>query len=1359
MFEKHFRKSTDDAIRTVTEDVSVDRVTNWCEHIRTRQVSVSPLGQAMGLPIGPKEVSCSEVEGSYQGMTYQGTAELFIGTHCVGCPYHKLKHPNNIGQAILDSANAEATAEEGDAKKLQKFVVEGINADALLKSDAQSDDEVKTLVGLLADDERKADAAAKLREIARHFPDRISLIVARALTAAFRDPRVGGLAMETVLLLVPHHGNDLLREAAAVARRTAVHVNDVAKIICNALSAGVVTPDAELADELLLQLTPLIEHFEVRRSGIRPDRTAVADAFRRLAELNFEIAAEATGRVLIDESDSYRQEQGAAAVVELLGVDAPHTSVEFVRLLIRGIAVSPGDDETSAALAIALAKCIAASPGPVTDIVFDLLPGLDDSTKVSALTAFLRDESMEGDDHPWVPRLIGKLADEELSQDVRRHLVDHFEHAARRWPDVFSNHFEFLLGTVAQAAQAAEAVRRRLEEPPKTPLEALERESASIVASTSVRDLGKTLAWVSLSKPDDSIAAIDDLLRKTDSGVAGAFKAALLRTLGELGRDAKYLAPRLVPIIHPHLVDPTSHHVRAAALDACEELVRWNRDVLPEDTLLIAASLLGDQYLHPVTSSAVDVFERARVDDPWLASSVARMLYRLYQLHSDDSWYRSSVRSIASALGSLAGQHEFLATPVATILARMSDHKDFYTARDAIQEFRWFARHQVKFQATYADTLINFLERFKLLAGLSGYQYLEGRDEDQFEEFYRLDSDVVRSRAKQLVRFAVESNEERNLLYVATLLVTLGLDEQAADLFDALASVFPDERRNQWRVKKYRGVALNLRAERAVSEGKTGDADELFRQAHELFEQGRPPRRRLPLNLGDVDDEPPFYQEWTELRRHWLDLPDEVDDLEDNAASLAEAVTSLAEHDLEERETVILKMAELLCTAGVRLAQWWKLLRAADPTSGAARDGALACLAEAAEAAEALEGEQGAARIRSILHQAESLTATTGQSGIRNVVAGIRECYLPTPRYSLPVPRDWRRTRRKGAGESQERAASQGQDEVPTMAVASISINGVTPPPVFEAISKRTYDLAVTFRIANVPPQTKELSLQTVSSLRPEHYDFPRGAYALHDDQREVTVQGAMLFPYSQAEGSQPLSVKLLASLVNAEGEATIINMLGRHELSVRVHADVERYRARGPAAPQAIEKLHSGLEQFVPAERDQNRGDELEVVEALVAFMERQLRTPSFKAVVREAVFESALKLDLDIRFEGRDDVYEQVRTGAGRVDCLVLGVPVELKVFAGGDLEAFVQESLPQASQYVVSQSRRAGFLVILDCSERAEPTPLPVNDVQVRQGVTGTGLDETLDGIIAVAVLVVRAQTTVPSQLRTPNGSGEA
>ena len=99
-------------------------------------------------------------------------------------------------------------------------------------------------------------------------------------------------------------------------------------------------------------------------------------------------------------------------------------------------------------------------------------------------------------------------------------------------------------------------------------------------------------------------------------------KAALIETLGEIGKWVEAQATQIVPVVFPHFLDPVSPHVRAASARACRDLTDWNRDLLPEDVLLILASLLHDQWLHPVVCNVIQVFERARVADAALAREI-----------------------------------------------------------------------------------------------------------------------------------------------------------------------------------------------------------------------------------------------------------------------------------------------------------------------------------------------------------------------------------------------------------------------------------------------------------------------------------------------------------------------------------------------------------------------------------------------------------------------------------------------------------------------------------------------------------------------------------------------------------------
>ena len=65
------------------------------------------------------------------------------------------------------------------------------------------------------------------------------------------------------------------------------------------------------------------------------------------------------------------------------------------------------------------------------------------------------------------------------------------------------------------------------------------------------------------------------------------------------------------------------------------------------------------------------------------------------------------------------------------------------------------------------------------------------------------------------------------------------------------------------------------------------------------------------------------------------------------------------------------------------------------------------------------------------------------------------------------------------------------------------------------------------------------------------------------------------------------------------------MELLGQRELRIRVYDDIERFRARGPAARDATRKLETGLDELVPSLRYPNRADELEVAAALANYMD----------------------------------------------------------------------------------------------------------------------------------------------------------
>ena len=702
-----------------------------------------------------------------------------------------------------------------------------------------------------------------------------------------------------------------------------------------------------------------------------------------------------------------------------------------------------------------------------------------------------------------------------------------------------------------------------------------------------------------------------------------------------------------------------------------------------------------------------------------------------------------------SSLTNLARQHELLVPVVAATLRRMCANSYIYTAKDAIREFGWFVHGYPAYQEYFVDSLIDYYARFGLLISLRHAQYMDARpDDDAFETLYELDPAIIHSRVSSLARLARESGSERNIRHIAALFVTLDSNIEAAELFEKLAEALPQERRSDRQRHQSYGLAKALRAEAALAEGHVDDARELLGQALEEVVAGRAPERRLPFGLQKSSETVSFYEEWIEIRRQWLKLPSGAQELEDAANAGVERLNQLGDLSLSEREAQTVAMAlDILC-ATCFLAQWVRRVLAGEPASGAARDAAVAHLAQAARIAAEL-GRQDLTETLAGL--SENVSSLGPSSGIDALLESIRSLSLPFPRYDLPIPREWRP--RRPRPEEDDETGPRREPSQAAVAVAAMRVDGHPPPNVVTAIANRTYDVEVELDVADAPADATHVTVNPVSSLPVDDYLFPRATMALEPGRRTYSLQGHMRFAHAQSEGSRPLSIKLLASFDSPEAGQVPVELFGQRELQVRVYETDQRFRARSAAAQAAVDRLQVEVGRLVPASQDPHREEELEVAAALSNYMDMQLSEAWFRGQESEDDFEKHLVQYMRIRFDERDDIYRQVYSGGGLIDALILGVPVELKVLREGILESFAEASLPQATEYVVSRGRRVGFLAILDARQRDTPTPPIVDDVSARQGSTEPGLAPTAAGIVAVGIAVIRARVARPSDLKAP------
>jgi len=174
-------------------------------------------------------------------------------------------------------------------------------------------------------------------------------------------------------------------------------------------------------------------------------------------------------------------------------------------------------------------------------------------------------------------------------------------------------------------------------------------------------------------------------------------------------------------------------------------------------------------------------------------------------------------------------------------------------------------------------------------------------------------------------------------------------------------------------------------------------------------------------------------------------------------------------------------------------------------------------------------------------------------------------------------------------------------------------------------------------------------------------------------------------------------------------------------------------------------------LESLISGIASATYNNEREVITSIINYAGLELCDPSFTGLqTDEKDFQKDLSRYLRIRFN-RADVLREVQAGRGFVDVLVRGIPVELKVLRGKeDLEHFIESSMPQATQYIVSQGRVLGLLCILDISERMTPVPSLIDDVSVSKGRTEGGIDPSPEGAIGIVTIVIRGALYPASKL---------
>jgi hypothetical protein len=185
------------------------------------------------------------------------------------------------------------------------------------------------------------------------------------------------------------------------------------------------------------------------------------------------------------------------------------------------------------------------------------------------------------------------------------------------------------------------------------------------------------------------------------------------------------------------------------------------------------------------------------------------------------------------------------------------------------------------------------------------------------------------------------------------------------------------------------------------------------------------------------------------------------------------------------------------------------------------------------------------------------------------------------------------------------------------------------------------------------------------------------------------------------------------------------------------------------PWADQEHSTIMLKITQYILPEDWENYDN---VLASLLNYMGQNLDDPSFKG---QDYDETAFHKDLSRHLKRSPSIgvkaLNEVYIGAGRVDILVKGIPVELKVEKTlTNTREIIEKHKSQASYYASSQGKQVGILCILDLTKKESSIPPPQNDVDI-VGVPVHGFEEgKIVHPALIVALIIRGNLPPPSSL---------
>jgi hypothetical protein len=182
-------------------------VSRWCEHLKIHVETAGMLAAMYKLPIGMLSIECPHSTGSMGGMQLKHIATDFVIRNCIECNHHKEIHSINFGRAVVEKhkrliSQKTSRQNEGPTPLDRIKALKLSKVESSLQTADVTEQSILKLVSLLAHEQHRESAAAKLLQASRLAPTYFNELALEAISVHLSEPSIRSNCIKTLAAIL-----------------------------------------------------------------------------------------------------------------------------------------------------------------------------------------------------------------------------------------------------------------------------------------------------------------------------------------------------------------------------------------------------------------------------------------------------------------------------------------------------------------------------------------------------------------------------------------------------------------------------------------------------------------------------------------------------------------------------------------------------------------------------------------------------------------------------------------------------------------------------------------------------------------------------------------------------------------------------------------------------------------------------------------------------------------------------------------------------------------------------------------------------------------------------------------------------